>query len=48
MPDFTSLGGCRPDAAVLGCAAMWLEEEEEAKKDAVPRPDVLDTAFDEP
>ena len=44
-PDFTPLGGSRPDAAVVGCAAVWMEDEEEAEKDVILPPDVLDTAL---
>ena len=46
VPEFTPLGGSRPDAAVLACTAVWMEgEEEEEKKDAILPPDVLDTAL---
>ena len=45
VPDFTPLGGSRPDAAVVGCTAVWMEEEEEAEKDVILPPDVLDTAL---
>ena len=42
VPDFTPLGGSRPDAAVVACVAVW-KEEEEAEEDVVLPPDVLDT-----
>ena len=45
VPDFTPLGGSRPDAAVVACVAVWEEEEEEAKEDVILPPDVLDTTL---
>ena len=45
VPDFTPLGGSRPDAAVVACVAVWEQEEEEAKEDVILPPDVLDTAL---
>ena len=45
VPDFTPLGGSRPDAAVVGCVTMCMEEEEEAKNNVIFPPDVLDTAL---
>ena len=45
VPDFTPLGGSRPDAAVVACVAVWEQEEEEAKEDVILPPDVLDTTL---
>ena len=45
VPDFTPLGGSRPDAAVVACVAVSEQGEEEAKKDVILPPDVLDTAL---
>ena len=45
VPEFTPLGGSRPDAAVVACVAVWEEEEEEAKEDVILPPDVLDTTL---
>ena len=45
VPQFTPLGGSRPDAAVVACVAVCLEEEEEAEEDIILPPDVLDTAL---
>ena len=45
VPDFTPLGGSRPDAAVVACTAVWMEEETEAQENTFLPPDVLDTAM---
>ena len=45
VPEFRPLGGGRPDAAVVACTAVWMEEEEETKADVYLPPDVLDTAL---
>ena len=45
VPDFTPLGGSRPDAAVVACVAVWEEEEKGAEADVILPPDVLDTAL---
>ena len=39
VPDFTPLGGSRPDAAVVACVAVW------KKEDVILPPDVLDTSL---
>ena len=44
VPDFNPLGGSRPDAAVLGCAAVSLYTEG-LGGDVIVAPDVLDTAL---
>ena len=31
-PEFTPLGGSQPDAAVVACAAVWMEDEKEEEK----------------
>ena len=43
VPDFTPLGGSRPDAAVVACVAVWEEEAPEVKEDVILPRDVLDT-----
>ena len=43
VPDFTPLGGSRPDAAVVACVAVW--KEEDVKEDVILPPDVLDTSL---
>ena len=45
VPDFTPLGGSRPDAAVVASTAVWMEEEKDAKEDVILPPDVLDTSL---
>ena len=44
VPDFTPLGGNRPDAAVVGCAVMSLYSGR-LMKGVIVAPDVLDTAL---
>ena len=44
VPDFNPLGGSRPDAAVLGCAAVSLYTEG-LGGNVIVAPDVLDTAL---
>ena len=44
VPDFTPLGGSRPDAAVVGCAVMSLYSGGLAEG-VIVAPDVLDTAL---
>ena len=44
VPDFTPLGGSRPDAAVVACASIKLFTERLAEEVILP-PDVLDTAL---
>ena len=44
VPDFTPLGGSRPDAAVVGCAAISLYTGGLAEG-VIVAPDVLDTAL---
>ena len=44
VPDFNPLGGSRPDAAVLGCAAVSLYTEG-LGNDVIVAPDVLDNAL---
>ena len=45
VPYFTPLGGSRPDAAVVACAAVWEVEEKEVAVDVILPPDVLDVSL---
>ena len=44
VPDFTPLGGSRPDSAVVACAFTSLYMDE-LREDVILPPDVLDTAL---
>ena len=45
VPDFTPLGGSRPDAAIVALVAVRQGEEKEVEEDVILPPDVLDTAL---
>ena len=45
VPDFTPLGGSRPDAAVVACTAVSLFTDGLIPRDVILPPDVLDTGL---